>query len=105
MNKLSPQKQYILSFLRSGKWVCGSSWLNKVKDDRRRLIDLAPYMASKGFKIDGEACKGRSCGNTRCPLFRRKAVKIEANNAVSTGYSETEVAEIQKHAYALWDAA
>ena len=74
--KLSPQKEYILSFLRGGNWVCGRAWLSRVKDDRRRIFELKDYMASKGFEIIGEACKGRFCGVKDCPLYARRAQKL-----------------------------
>ena len=76
MERLSPQKDYILSFLRKGDWVCGRAWLSRVKDDRRRIFELKDYMASKGYEIVGEACKGRFCGVKDCPLYARRAQKI-----------------------------
>lgn len=78
MNKLSPQKEYILSFLRSGKWVCGRQWLDRVKDDRKRVQELnETYMAERGYKIAGQPCKGQFCGRKNCPLYARRAEKIQ----------------------------
>ena len=76
MEKLSPQKDYILSFLRKGDWVCGRAWLSRVKDDRKRIGEMREYMASKGYEILGEACKGRFCRVKDCPLFARRAQKL-----------------------------
>lgn len=79
MQRLSKQKEIIVAALRPMKWVCGSEWIGRIKDDRIRITELnRGYMADKGFKIVGEPCKGRSCGEPHCPLFRRKAVKLEA---------------------------
>ena len=76
MKRLSPQKELILSYLRSGKWVCGSAWLGQIKDDRKRISELNEgYMRVKGYEIQGEACKGRVCGKHYCPLFMRRAVR------------------------------
>lgn len=62
------------------EWVCGRVWVDRVKDDRRRIFELnEDYMPSKGFKIIGEACKGTACGRRDCPLFKRKAVKVDKN--------------------------
>ena len=78
MSALSPQKALIVEKLRSMKWVCGSAWLNQIKDDRIRITELnRTYMKSKGFEIKGEPCKGKACGRKDCPLYMRKATKIE----------------------------
>ncbi len=74
--RLSPQKEYILSFLRKGGWVCGSAWLNRVKDDRKRIGEMSDYMASKGYVIQGEPCRGTACGRRDCPLYKRRAQKL-----------------------------
>jgi len=75
--KLSPQKEIIISILRDRQFHCGSEWLNRVKDDRRRIFELnLGYMFEKGYKIIGEPCKGRFCGRTKCPLDARKAVPL-----------------------------
>lgn len=74
---LSPQKEIIVSALRSKQWVCGRVWLDRVKDDRRRIFELnESYMKEKGYEIIGEACKGTACNRPKCPLFKRKAVKL-----------------------------
>lgn len=79
MNKPTPQQETILSHLRSGNWVCGSAWLNGIKDDRARISSLnRGYMPSKGFRIIGEPCKGTACGKSRCPLYKRKAERLQA---------------------------
>lgn len=76
--KLSPQQEVIVKHLRSQKWVCGSVWLQGIKDDRARITSLnRGYMKEKGFEIKGEPCKGNACGRKDCPLFMRKATKIE----------------------------
>lgn len=75
--KLSRQKEIIVEALRSMKWVCGSAWLGQIKDDRRRICDLESYMAEKGYKIIGEPCRGRACNRSKCPLYMRKAVKLQ----------------------------
>jgi hypothetical protein len=77
MNKLSPQKEIIVSTLRDMNWHCGRSWLNQIKDDRIRISELnRTYMKEKGFEIIGEACKGRFCGVKDCPLYARRAQKL-----------------------------
>jgi len=77
MTKLSPQKEYLLSFLRKGTWVCASKWADRVKDDRIRFVELnRDYMPQKGYKIESEPCRGKACGRTKCPLNMRKAVRI-----------------------------
>ena len=77
MNKLSPQKELIVSTLRDLKWHCGREWLNRIKDDRIRISELnRTYMKEKGFEIIGEACKGRFCGVKDCPLYARRAQKM-----------------------------
>ena len=76
---LSPQQELIVSILRDMKFHCGREWLHMIKDDRARISNLNTfYMAQRGYRIEGEACKGRSCGVSKCPLFRRKAVKLGA---------------------------
>lgn len=76
--KLSPQKEIIVSTLRDLKWHCGREWLDRIKDDRKRIGELNDtYMKSKGFEIKGEPCKGKACGRKDCPLYMRKATKIE----------------------------
>lgn len=76
MNKLSPQKEYLLSFLRDKKWHCGREWAGRVKDDRTRFCELEPYMAQRGYEIASESCRGSVCGRAKCPLNKRKAVKL-----------------------------
>ena len=76
--KLSPQKEIIVSTLRDLNWHCGREWLNRIKDDRIRISELnRTYMKEKGFEIIGEACKGRFCGVKDCPLYARRAQKIK----------------------------
>ena len=105
MQKLSPQKEYILSFLRKGGWVCGRAWLDCVKDDRKRIGELSEYMASKGFKIIGDPCKGTACGNPKCPLFKRKAVKLSQAATPTPQRSPIPAAALQSHQHmmALWE--
>lgn len=107
MTKLSQQKEYILSFLRSGKWVCGRLWLDRVKDDRKRLQELnETYMAEKGYKIAGQPCKGQFCGRKDCPLYARRAEKIQ--QARPTGYPShisTEAALINESALKMFEEA
>lgn len=77
MNKLSRQKERIVSILRDQKWHCGSEWLSGIKDDRIRISELNKgYMKEKGWKIVPEWCKGKYCGNKDCPLYARRAQKI-----------------------------
>ncbi len=77
-SKLSPQKELIVSTLRDRKWHCGREWLNQIKDDRKRISELNEgYMREKGYEIVGEPCKGTICGKKDCPLFKRKAVKLD----------------------------
>jgi len=72
--KLSPQKEIIVSTLRDLKWHCGREWLDRIKDDRKRIGELNDtYMKSKGFEIQGRPCKGKACGKKDCPLFMRRA--------------------------------
>lgn len=74
---LSPQKEKIVSILRDMRWHCGREWLDGIKDDRKRISELnEDYMASKGYRIAGEPCKGRACGKRDCPLHMRRAQKI-----------------------------
>ncbi len=76
--KLSRQQNIIISALRDKQWHCGREWLHEVKDDRARISALNKgYMAEKGYEIVGEPCKGQICGKAKCPLFKRKAVKLE----------------------------
>jgi hypothetical protein len=78
--KLSPQKEIIVGILRDMQWHCGSEWLNRIKDDRIRITELnRGYMKDKGYEIIGDKCDGR-CGNKKCPLFMRRAIKIEYLN-------------------------
>lgn len=83
--KLSPQKLIIVKALRSGNWVCGRTWLNQIKDDRKRIQELNEgYMKEKGYQIIGEPCKGKMCGFRDCPLYMRKAQKLNEVAEVST---------------------
>ena len=45
---------------------------------------MREYMASKGYEIVGEACKGRFCGVKDCPLYARRAQKIEIVDEVES---------------------
>lgn len=77
MNHLSPQQKVIVEKLRSKDWVCGSVWLNGIKDDRARITSLnRGYMKEHGYEIQGEPCRGKACGRSKCPLFMRRAVKL-----------------------------
>lgn len=76
MEKLSPQKELLVSFLRDYKWHCASEWANRVKDDRTRFCELETYMAQRGYKIASESCRGSVCGRRMCPLNKRRAEKI-----------------------------
>ncbi len=74
---LSRQQEIIVNALRDKQWHCGREWLNKVKDDRARLTSLnREYMREKGWEIIGEPCRGQICGKDKCPLFKRKAIKL-----------------------------
>lgn len=75
--KLSPQKTIIVSVLRDMQWHCGRTWLNQIKDDRKRISELNEgYMLEKGYTIEGVPCKGTACGVRDCPLYKRRAVKV-----------------------------
>lgn len=77
--KLSFQKEIIVSSLRDLKFHCGREWVDRIKDDRKRIQELNEgYMLEKGFEIKGEPCKGTACGRRGCPLFKRRAVKLGA---------------------------
>ena len=76
--KLSPQKQIIVGILRDMKWHCGSEWLNRIKDDRARITNLnRGHMKENGYKIKGEPCRGTACGRIKCPLYKRRAERIQ----------------------------
>src|SRR5665213_2775494 len=87
--KLSPQKEIIVSILRDRNWHCGSEWLNRIKDDRKRIGELKEYMASKNYEIIGEPCKG-ICGNKGCPLYKRRAVPLKSDLNAIVGTSLTQ---------------
>lgn len=79
MTKLSPQKEIIVSTLRDRQWHCGREWLNRIKDDRKRISELnETYMKERGYEIKGEPCRGHTCGVRDCPLFARRAVSLNA---------------------------
>jgi len=74
--KLSPQKEIIVSILRDMKFHCSSEF-GYIKDDRRRITELnRGYMLEKGFRIVGRPCDGR-CGKIHSSgLFMRRAERI-----------------------------
>lgn len=77
MERLSPQETIIVEILRDQKAHCGREWLNRIKDDRRRITSLnRGYMKSKGYVIKGYPCDGR-CGRAKCPLYMRRAEKLK----------------------------
>ena len=76
MTKLSPQKELILSKLRDGRFHCQTEWLDRIKDDRKRISELnQTYMLERGYIIVGRKCDGR-CGKTHTSgLYMRMARK------------------------------
>lgn len=87
---LSPQKEIIVAALRSGKWVCGREWLDRIKDDRKRISELNEgYMREKGYEIIGEPCRTTACGRRTCPLYKRKAVKLVVKSPHESPQKET----------------
>lgn len=77
MKTLSPQQEIIVDALRDFRWHCGREWLNQIKDDRARISNLNNfYMKERGYEIEGEPCKGDICGVYKCPLYKRRAVKL-----------------------------
>lgn len=78
--KLSPQKEYLVGFLRDFREHCASEWASRVKDDRVRFVEISrDYMAPRGYKITSVPCRGSVCGRKSCPLNKRQAVKIAAS--------------------------
>ncbi len=104
--KLSPQKEIIVSTLRDLKWHCGREWLNRIKDDRIRISELnRTYMKEKGYEIVGEACKGRFCGVKDCPLYARRAQKIQIPDSnIPNELLQKHYREQAAHMVALFDA-
>jgi hypothetical protein len=82
MEKLSPQKQTIVSILRDLDWHCGREWLHEIKYDRVRISELnGGYMKERGWVIVGEPCRGTICKVKDCPLYKRRAEKLEVAEA------------------------
>ncbi len=89
MKTLSPQQEVIVGKLRDMKWHCGREWLDRIKDDRARISNLNMfYMAEKGFVIKGEPCKGTICGHHKCPLYKRRAEKLNQARTADAGPTE-----------------
>lgn len=81
--KLSRQQKIIIEALRSKDWVCGSVWLDRIKDDRARITSLnRGYMAEKGWKIVGKPCDGRCGKNHTSNLYMRRAEPLHAPQAI-----------------------
>lgn len=71
------------------KWHCGREWLDRIKDDRARISNLNNfYMAEKGWKIVGEPCKGTVCGKYKCPLYKRRAERLNVARAADAEPTE-----------------
>ncbi len=82
--KLSPQKEIIVAALRDLRWHCGRQWIDRIKDDRIRITELnRGYMAEFGYHIVGKPCRGKACGNARCPLYMRRAEKLQLSPLAS----------------------
>lgn len=83
MKKLSRQQSIIVEALRSKDWVCGSVWLDGIKDDRARITALnRGYMKERSWKIVGKPCDGR-CGKSHSSnLYMRRAERINAPEAI-----------------------
>jgi len=75
IKELSPQENEILDVLRDLEPHCGREWLNRIKDDRRRITNINRYLETLGYTVHHEPCKGRYCSNKKCPLDMRQAVK------------------------------
>lgn len=97
MEKLSPQKELIVSTLRDLRWHCGREWLNQIKDDRKRIQELNDgYMLGKGYEIKGEPCRGEICRINGCPLYKRRAVPLRSNHKPRTTILPPKLTPIQE---------